>query len=53
MDLTKVSKIVTRQLNDQFSGCDQQDPHELLMFLTDGSHQDLIKVNKKEFTATE
>ena len=37
-------KITIGKINDQFSGCEQQDSQELLLFLMDGLHEDLNKV---------
>lgn len=34
-------------VNDQFDGHNQQDSHELLMFLIEGLHQDLLTKNLK------
>uniref|UniRef100_A0A8C5HL02 ubiquitinyl hydrolase 1 n=1 Tax=Gouania willdenowi TaxID=441366 RepID=A0A8C5HL02_GOUWI len=38
-------KITIGKINDQFAGYDQQDSQELLLFLMDGLHEDLNKVN--------
>lgn len=35
------------KINDQFAGYDQQDSQELLLFLMDGLHEDLNKVEHK------
>ena len=37
-------KITIGKINDQFSGYEQQDSQELLLFLMDGLHEDLNKV---------
>lgn len=37
-------KITIGKINEQFSGYDQQDSQELLLFLMDGLHEDLNKV---------
>lgn len=37
-------KVTIGKINEQFSGYDQQDSQELLLFLMDGLHEDLNKV---------
>lgn len=37
-------KITIGKINDQFSGYEQQDSQELLLFLMDGLHEDLNRV---------
>lgn len=39
-------KITIGKINEQFSGYDQQDSQELLLFLMDGLHEDLNKVRR-------
>nr|XP_014437108.1 ubiquitin carboxyl-terminal hydrolase 8 [Pelodiscus sinensis] len=49
-------KITIGKINDQFSGYSQQDSQELLLFLMDGLHEDLNKVNNvniDDFKASE
>lgn len=47
-------KITIGKINDQFSGCDQQDSQELLLFLMDGLHEDLNKAdNRKRYKEEE
>lgn len=40
-------KSVTGQFAHQFSGYQQQDPHELIMFMLDGIHEDLNRCRMK------
>lgn len=37
-------KVTIGKINEQFSGYEQQDSQELLLFLMDGLHEDLNKV---------
>lgn len=37
-------KVTISKINEQFSGYEQQDSQELLLFLMDGLHEDLNKV---------
>ncbi|XP_043990240.1 ubiquitin carboxyl-terminal hydrolase 8 isoform X1 [Gambusia affinis] len=47
-------KSTIGKINDQFSGCDQQDSQELLLFLMDGLHEDLNKAdNRKRYKEEE
>ncbi|XP_030232312.1 ubiquitin carboxyl-terminal hydrolase 8 [Gadus morhua] len=47
-------KITIGKINDQFSGCEQQDSQELLLFLMDGLHEDLNKAdNRKRYKEEE
>ncbi|CAL8350096.1 unnamed protein product [Merluccius merluccius] len=47
-------KITIGKINDQFSGYDQQDSQELLLFLMDGLHEDLNKAdNRKRYKEEE
>ncbi|KAJ3593101.1 hypothetical protein NHX12_005438 [Muraenolepis orangiensis] len=47
-------KITIGKLNDQFSGYEQQDSQELLLFLMDGLHEDLNKAdNRKRYEEEE
>ncbi|XP_033841814.1 ubiquitin carboxyl-terminal hydrolase 8 [Periophthalmus magnuspinnatus] len=47
-------KITIGKINEQFSGCDQQDSQELLLFLMDGLHEDLNKAdNRKRYKEEE
>ncbi|XP_076587721.1 ubiquitin carboxyl-terminal hydrolase 8 isoform X1 [Chaetodon auriga] len=48
-------KITIGKINEQFSGYDQQDSQELLLFLMDGLHEDLNKVadNRKRYKEEE
>uniref|UniRef100_A0A8B9JDC0 ubiquitinyl hydrolase 1 n=1 Tax=Astyanax mexicanus TaxID=7994 RepID=A0A8B9JDC0_ASTMX len=41
-------KITISKINDQFSGCEQQDSQELLLFLMDGLHEDLNKADNRK-----
>ncbi|KAM9764862.1 ubiquitin carboxyl-terminal hydrolase 8 [Menidia menidia] len=47
-------KITIGKINEQFSGYDQQDSQELLLFLMDGLHEDLNKAdNRKRYKEEE
>ncbi|KAG7278855.1 hypothetical protein CRUP_010418 [Coryphaenoides rupestris] len=47
-------KITIGKINDQFSGYEQQDSQELLLFLMDGLHEDLNKAdNRKRYKEEE
>ncbi|KAJ7994594.1 hypothetical protein DPEC_G00251090 [Dallia pectoralis] len=47
-------KVTIGKINDQFSGYDQQDSQELLLFLMDGLHEDLNKAdNRKRYKEEE
>uniref|UniRef100_A0A8C4TKR4 ubiquitinyl hydrolase 1 n=2 Tax=Erpetoichthys calabaricus TaxID=27687 RepID=A0A8C4TKR4_ERPCA len=41
-------KFTIGKINDQFSGFDQQDSQELLLFLMDGLHEDLNKADNRK-----
>ncbi|XP_028999716.1 ubiquitin carboxyl-terminal hydrolase 8 isoform X2 [Betta splendens] len=41
-------KITIGKINEQFSGYDQQDSQELLLFLMDGLHEDLNKADNRK-----
>ncbi|XP_066540811.1 ubiquitin carboxyl-terminal hydrolase 8 [Hoplias malabaricus] len=41
-------KITISKINDQFSGYEQQDSQELLLFLMDGLHEDLNKADNRK-----
>lgn len=41
-------KITIGKINEQFAGYDQQDSQELLLFLMDGLHEDLNKINERK-----
>ncbi|XP_026996022.2 ubiquitin carboxyl-terminal hydrolase 8 isoform X2 [Tachysurus fulvidraco] len=41
-------KITIGKINDQFSGYEQQDSQELLLFLMDGLHEDLNKADNRK-----
>ncbi|CAB1338940.1 unnamed protein product [Coregonus sp. 'balchen'] len=41
-------KITIGKINESFSGFEQQDSQELLLFLMDGLHEDLNKVGRLE-----
>ncbi|XP_076025691.1 ubiquitin carboxyl-terminal hydrolase 8 isoform X2 [Genypterus blacodes] len=47
-------KVTIGKINEQFSGYDQQDSQELLLFLMDGLHEDLNKAdNRKRYKEEE
>ncbi|KAL1007626.1 hypothetical protein UPYG_G00089240 [Umbra pygmaea] len=47
-------KITIGKINDQFSGYEQQDSQELMLFLMDGLHEDLNKAdNRKRYKEEE